>query len=85
MKVSLFKEIMKIAVRPHLWVVAVTQLWHLRKKNWYKSFPFMPIPSKEYLQFRLLTAYGNEDPGEYIEKDLITYLKWSRGWKTSAR
>ena len=61
------------------------QLWYLRKKNWYKSFPFLPFPAGEYINFRLLTAYGNEDPNDYLGSDLVTYLKWCRGWKTSIK
>ena len=71
--------------RPYLWVAAITQLWRMRDKGWYKSFPFLPLPNEEYLRFRIVTAYGHEDPSKYFISDLVTYFKWCRGWRMSGK
>ncbi|MED5265417.1 MAG: hypothetical protein VYA88_04670 [Actinomycetota bacterium] len=71
--------------RPSLWGVAVTQLWRMRKNGWYKSFPFLPLLNKSYFHFRIVTAYGNEDPTKYFQSDLVTYFKWCRTWTMSSK
>ncbi|MEY2457389.1 MAG: hypothetical protein QOK06_2483, partial [Acidimicrobiaceae bacterium] len=39
--------------------------------------PFLPLPDREYLRFRLQTQYG--DPDRVPEPaDLVTYLHWCR-------
>lgn len=36
-------------------------------------------PSREYLRFRMLTAYG--DPGAAPDgDDVVAYLEWLRAW-----
>jgi hypothetical protein len=41
--------------------------------------PFLPVPSGEYLRFRLVTQYG--DPDHRPEPDdVINYLAWCRHW-----
>ena len=33
--------------------------WRVRRRDWFKRFPFLPIPPKGYLAWRLELAYGN--------------------------
>jgi hypothetical protein len=45
--------------------------------------PFLPVPSAEYLKFRLVTQYG--DPGHRIEaEDVLNYLAWCRRHERAA-
>ena len=30
--------------------------------DWYKRFPFLPVPPRKYLSWRFQTAYGNRRP-----------------------
>lgn len=68
-----------VLIRPHLWTTALTQVWRLRRRDWWRQAPFLPVPAAAYLRFRLVTAYG--DPGRAPEiADLISYLHWCRAW-----
>jgi hypothetical protein len=52
--------------------------------GWYRRAPFLPVPDRAWLRFRLVTAYG--DPGHAPEPDdVITWLEWSRGWRSLAQ
>lgn len=68
-----------VAVRPVLWTTAVRQLWRLRRGSWWRQAPFLPVPTPEYLRFRLVTAYGDPDRAPLIA-DVVTYLHWCRAW-----
>jgi hypothetical protein len=66
-----------VVVRPALWGIAVVQLFRLAPTGWWKRPPFLPLPDREYLRFRLQTQYG--DPDRVPEPaDLVTYLHWCR-------
>ncbi len=79
---SLFRVgAIKVVARPRLWPAAVVQLWRIRRSGWWKSFPFLPFPDMGYIDFRLTTAYGYEDPSKHFESDLVTYLEWCRSWR----
>jgi hypothetical protein len=44
--------------------------------QWWRRPPFLPLPDRSYLRFRLETQYGGgraPDPA-----DLVTYLEWCR-------
>jgi hypothetical protein len=55
-------------------------LWRFRKRSWYRHFPFLPVPSRGYVRWRMHTAYGDDDAVPPVE-DLVRYARWSaRGW-----
>jgi hypothetical protein len=67
--------------RPALWPTALRQIGVLAAPGWWRRAPFLPLPSPEYLRFRLQTAYGGAGPpGPHpIEPDdLVGYLVWCR-------
>ena len=41
--------------------------------------PFLPVPSAEYLRFRLLTQYGDAAQRPAPD-DVLNYLRWCRDW-----
>ena len=64
-------------MRPSLWAIALVQLFRLAPTGWWRRPPFLPLPDREYLRFRLQTQYG--DPDHTPEPaDLVTYLRWCR-------
>lgn len=68
-----------VLVRPTLWLTAVTQIFRLARRGWWRRPPFLPLPDGAYLRFRLQTAYGGEPPPTRPEAgDVITYLDWCR-------
>ena len=48
--------------------------------GWWKKRPFLPVPSGEYLRFRLLTQYGDADH-RWETGDVIRYLDWCKSWE----
>lgn len=60
--------ILTVLKRPDLWSTAVGLLWRVRPRRGFG------IP-KEYVEFRLHTAYGDEPP-DPKRRDLVTYLEW---------
>jgi hypothetical protein len=65
--------------RPDLWWTAVRQSLRLAEPGWWRHAPFLPLPSADYLRFRMVTAYGGEGvPGDDAGQDLVTYLEWCR-------
>ena len=65
--------------RPRLWPTAVRQMRRTSAAGWWKRPPFLPVPSGEYLQFRLLTQYGEPDHA-WQPDDVVNYLAWCRAW-----
>ena len=47
--------------------------------GWYRRPPFLPVPSGEYLRFRLVTQYGDADHRPE-PADVVNYLAWCRRW-----
>jgi hypothetical protein len=52
--------------------------------SWYRRRPFLPVPDRAWMRFRLQTQYG--DPNHAPEPaDVVTWLEWSRGWRSLRR
>ena len=63
--------------RPALWSTAARQMRRMAPPGWWRRRPFLPVPSGEYLRFRMLTQYG--DTGhEWVPEDVVGYLSWCR-------
>ncbi|MEY4340033.1 MAG: hypothetical protein RLZ14_1883 [Actinomycetota bacterium] len=61
--------------RPSLWLVALRQWRRTTPSGWWRRRPFLPLPSREYMAFRLVTQYGSENAA--IEPaDVVNYLTW---------
>ena len=61
--------------RPSLWPRLLRAAWRFRARDWYRRPPFLPVPPREYLAWRLYTAYGAEG-GEPDADALERYLRW---------
>ena len=73
-----------VAARPRLWPTAIVQLRRLAAPGWWRRRPFLPLPDRDYLRFRLLTAYGDPDR-DAAPDDVVTYLRWCRRVRLSSR
>lgn len=73
-----------VLVRPWLWPTAVRQALVLAPPGWWRRAPFLPVPDRDYLGFRLQTMYGDagRDPAA---EELVAYLRWCRGYRRDAR
>lgn len=62
--------------RPWIVPAMISAAWAFRARGWHRRPPFLPLPSKDYLRWRMDTAYGDPDatppPG-----DVADFLRWS--------
>ena len=73
-----------VARRPRLWRTAVRQMRRTAAPGWYRRAPFLPVPSGDYLRFRLVTQYGQPDHHP-VAADVVNYLAWCRQWDSDKR
>ena len=66
-----------VARRPRLWPVALQQWRRMVPTSWWRRWPFLPVPTTEYLAFRRLTQYGDTETS-VSPADVVNYLAWCR-------
>ena len=52
--------------------------WTFRDRRWYRRFPFLPFPPRDYLRWRMETAYGDKSLKKARWKDIVAYARWRR-------
>lgn len=71
-----------LARRPDLWASALRSTKSLVADRWWSRRPFLPVPDRDWLEFRLATAYGGDGHGRGFgglrAEDLITWLEWRK-------
>ena len=66
-----------VITKPSLWPTALRQWRRTTPPGWWRRRPFLPVPPRPYLRFRLVTQYG--DSGRAVEAaDVLNYLAWCR-------
>ena len=61
---------------PSLGLDLLRVAWRFRSRGWYMRFPFLPIPDRTYVKWRMYTAYGDYEaipPAEDVER----YARWA--------
>jgi hypothetical protein len=66
----------RAAVNPPLAGSLVRVIWRFRRRKWYRRWPFLPLPSRDYLRWRMHTAYGDHDAVPPV-KDVVRYARWA--------
>jgi hypothetical protein len=66
----------RAAVDPPLAVALVRVIWRFRRRNWYRRWPFLPVPPRDYVRWRMHTAYGDYDAIPPV-KDVVRYARWA--------
>ncbi len=66
----------RLVLRPRLYVAGLRTAWRLRRRRWYARPPFLPLPPREYLDWRLHTAYGDEGAAPQSEQ-VVRYVRWA--------
>ena len=51
--------------------------WSMRRRRWYLRPPFLPLPPREYVRWRMYTAYGDERAVPSAD-DVIRFARWRR-------
>lgn len=64
-------------VNPRLALDLLSLAWAFRARGWYRRPPFLPVPSKEYVAWRMYTAYGDNAAVPPLE-DVIRFAQWRR-------
>jgi hypothetical protein len=59
-----------------LWPTAARAAVRAARPRWWRRPPFVPVPDRAYLRWRLETQYGAD--GAPSADDLVTYLRWVR-------
>ncbi len=62
--------------RPRLWPALLSAAWAFRPKDWHRRAPFLPLPSKAYMRWRLETAYGEPDAVPPAD-EIARFVTWS--------
>jgi hypothetical protein len=55
----------------------LTMTWAFRRRRWWAAPPFLPLPDRTYLEWRMHTAYGDERRVPPAE-DVIRFARWRR-------
>jgi hypothetical protein len=64
-------------VHPPLALDLLRTLWAFRRRDWWRRAPFLPLPDRTYLRWRMYTAYGDEaavPPARDVER----FARWRR-------
>lgn len=77
------RSIVAVALRPWLWRTAVVQAFRLAPSGWWKRPPFLPLPDRDYMHFRMVTQYGGDGATPSNPSDVVDYLSWCRAWSRS--
>lgn len=62
---------------PRLGVDLLRAAWAFRRRGWWRSPPFLPLPDRAYLRWRMDTAYGDPEVVPPVE-DVIGFARWRR-------
>lgn len=64
-------------IRPRLALDLLTAAWAFRRRGWWRVAPFLPLPDRAYLRWRMYTAYGDEEAVPPL-RDVERFARWRR-------
>ncbi|GBD32034.1 MAG: hypothetical protein KatS3mg081_2250 [Gemmatimonadales bacterium] len=67
----------RCVLNPRLALDLCSMLWAFRARDWYRRIPLLPLPPREYLRWRMYTAYGDEAAVPPVD-DVIRFARWRR-------
>ena len=62
---------------PRVGVDLMRTAWAFRRRGWHTRAPFLPVPDRTYLRWRMYTAYADEDAIPPVEH-VIRFARWRR-------
>ena len=65
------------ALNPRVAIELLSLVWAFRALDWYRRLPFLPVPPRAYMRWRMYTAYGNEDAVPSA-RDVLRFARWRR-------
>lgn len=64
-------------LNPRLGIDLLRTAWAFRRRRWWAQPPFLPVPDRAYLRWRMHTAYANEDAVPPLD-DVVRFARWRR-------
>jgi len=64
-------------VNPRLALDLLRTASAFRRREWWRKSPFLPLPDRTYLRWRMYTAYGDEDAVPPL-RDVVGFARWRR-------
>ncbi|HYC33319.1 MAG TPA: hypothetical protein VEB59_13595 [Gemmatimonadales bacterium] len=68
---------LRAAASPRLAVDLLRTAWAFRRRRWWARAPFLPVPDRTYLRWRMYTAYASEAAVPPVE-DVVRFARWRR-------
>ncbi len=68
---------LRALVNPRLALDLVRAAWAFRRRGWWARAPFLPVPDRTYLRWRMYTAYADEAAVPPVG-DVIRFARWRR-------
>ena len=72
-----FRLVARAAVSPRLAVDLLRTGWAFRRRRWWARAPFLPLPDRTYLEWRMYTAYADERAVPPVH-DVVRFARWRR-------
>lgn len=67
----------RAVVNPRLALDLLRTAWAFRRRRWWATAPFLPVPDREYLRWRMYTAYADEHAVPPAG-DVVRFARWRR-------
>ena len=67
----------RAVINPRLGLDLLKTAWAFRRRGWQARSPFLPLPDRDYLRWRMSTAYADEHAVPPAE-DVIRFARWRR-------
>lgn len=67
----------EVARRPDLWPAALRSAAGLVPRRWWRRWPPLPAPGRDWWGFRMETAYGTT-AGRPEASEVVAFLEWER-------
>ena len=64
-------------VNPRLALDLLRTAWAFRRRRWWAQTPFLPLPDRTYLEWRMYTAYADERAVPPV-RDVVRFARWRR-------
>jgi hypothetical protein len=68
---------LRALVNPAVALDLIALSWAFRRRGWWQQLPWLPLPDRTYLEWRLHTAYG-EERGVPPVDDVVRFARWRR-------
>ena len=68
---------LRAVTSPRLALDLLRLAWSFRARDWWRRPPYVPLPPREYLRWRMFTAYGDENAVPPVA-DVVNFARWRR-------